>query len=309
MNNDVDSRALGEWLALQRPALHRYCSRLTGSLVDGEDAVQETLLKAVQSFPGPGVLDDPKAWLFRVAHNASMDLLRARARGPDLAGDDALEAFADANAASDGAWVARTALRYFMWLTPVERSCVVLMDVLGYTLQEITGITGRSLLAVKAALHRGRARLKEVVDSADAAALEPLGPGDRLLLEQYARRFNARDFDAVRAMLGDEVKLDLVGRRRMSGKPEVGSYFHNYAGVHDWHLSPGVLEGRPMLMVRDPADPRAPARYFVLLHFEDGKVTKIRDFRYARYATDLLPLSQVAPIDGGPPAPAASRLH
>jgi RNA polymerase sigma-70 factor, ECF subfamily len=302
MNSSIDLHEIGEWLALQRPALHRYCSRLTGSVLDGEDAVQETLLKAVQSFPGFGVVGEPKAWLFRVAHNASMDLLRLRARGPELAGAETLDAVPDESAASDASWVAHTALRFFMWLTPVERSCVVLMDVLGYSLQEITVITGRSLLAVKAALHRGRARLKEVADSEDGCGLEPLDGRQRRLLEQYASRFNARDFDAVRAMLGEEVKLDLVGRRRLSGKAEVGGYFRNYAAVNDWRFVPATLDGWPALMADHPADPDAP-RYFVLLAFEreHDQVASIRDFRYSRYAAQLLSLSQVIVLDAEPP--------
>src|SRR5215510_14211101 len=85
MHDTTDSDELAKWLALHRPALHRYCARMTGSIVDGEDAVQETLLKAVQSFPSFGALDDPKAWLFRVAHNCAIDVLRGRARLPERA--------------------------------------------------------------------------------------------------------------------------------------------------------------------------------------------------------------------------------
>lgn len=303
-----DHDELGEWLARQRPNLQRYCARLTGSLVDGEDAVQDTLLKAVQSFPGFAALDDPKAWLFRVAHNASMDLLRARARGPDAASDDLLEAAADPHAAGDTQWVARSALRCFMWLTPLERSCVVLMDVLGYTLQEIADITGRSVLAVKSALHRGRARLKEV-GGTDAEGPQPLGAADLVLLDEYARRFNARDFDGVRAMLGEEVRLDLVGRRRMNGKAEVGTYLHNYSGVHDWRFAVANLEGHAALVVTDPGRPADGPTYLVLLRFRDGKVQSIRDYRHARDVAGLLDLAAIAPADPSGGAAAGPMLH
>jgi len=305
MQAQSDNDELAQWLALQRPALHRYCSRLTGSVIDGEDAVQETLLKAIQAFPGFDALIDPKAWLFRVAHNATMDLLRSRAREPVLASDEFLEAVPD-SAAADTQWIARSALRYFMWLTPIERSCVVLMDVLGYTLQEISDITGRSVLAVKAALHRGRMRLKEVVDNADAIPTPPLAAEERLLLEQYAARFNARDFDGVRSMLGDEVRLDLVGRRQMHGKGEVGSYLHNYESVNDWHFVAGAIEGAPALIARHPQDGTGATQYVVLLRFAAGKVAQIRDFRYARYAADMLPLTQVDPLHNAPVPP---HLH
>jgi len=304
MHGQAESNELTHWLALQRPVLHRYCSRLTGSVIDGEDAVQDAMLKAIQAFPGFDQLIDPKAWLFRVAHNATMDLLRSRARAPALAPDEFLEAVPDPGAA-DTQWIARSALRYFMWLTPVERSCVVLMDVLGYTLQEIAEITDRSVLAVKAALHRGRSRLKEVVDNPEAHPAAPLAAEERRLLEEYAARFNARDFDGVRSMLGDEVRLDLVGRRQVQGKREVGSYLNNYESVNDWYFVPGVIEGAPALIARHPGDGNFTTQYLVLLGFEAGKVARIRDFRYARYAADMLPLTHVTPLaadDGQAPA-------
>ncbi len=76
------------------------------------------------------------------------------------------------------------------------------MDVLGYSLREVSEITGLSIPAVKAALHRGRIRIREVGqcerwDIAD----EVLSQGDLRRLAKYVDRFNARDFDAVRDML------------------------------------------------------------------------------------------------------------
>ena len=67
------------WLAEMRPCLHRYCARMTGSAIDGEDAVQEALLEATLAFPGFAELDEPLAWLFRVAQHCALDLLRAPA--------------------------------------------------------------------------------------------------------------------------------------------------------------------------------------------------------------------------------------
>jgi len=294
MNEKDGSGELGEWLTLQRPALHRYCSRMTGSVTDGEDAVQETMLKVVQSFPGFAALNDPKAWLFRVAHNASMDVLRARAKTPESMTDDALDAVADGGAFGEAKWVAKSALRYFMWLTPTERSCVILMDVLGYSLQEITEISGRSLLSVKAALHRGRTRLKEVAEGAMPPPLHTLDAQDLMLLELYTQRFNLRDFDGVRALLGEEVRLDLVGQVKWRGKAQVSTYVHNYSGSYDWAFTPGIVEGLPAAIAHDAADPTRAPLYFVILKFADGLVQHIQDFRYARYAMELLELTAVS---------------
>jgi RNA polymerase sigma-70 factor (ECF subfamily) len=54
-----------------------------------------------------------------------------------------------------------------------------------------------------------------------------------LFCSAYIDRFNARDFDAVRNMLADEVRLDLAGKQRVSGRSEVGKYFHNYSAIRD----------------------------------------------------------------------------
>jgi RNA polymerase sigma-70 factor (ECF subfamily) len=284
---------LSDWLALQRPALFRYCARMTGSVSDGEDAVQDTLLKTMQTFPGFGTLADPKAWLFRVAHNAAIDILRARQRAPQALSDELMAAVVDHGASSESHWVARSALRHFMWLTPAERSCVVLMDVLDYTLQDIAEITGKTTLAVKSALHRGRTRLKEVAESKDDRP--PLDEGDLVLLGQYAQRFNARDFDGVRELLSEEVRLDLVGRVKLRGKTEVSGYVGRYATSDDWKFVAGVVEGLPAIVVIDPREATMPPLYFVLMQIEAGLVSRIRDFRYARYANDVIDWATLFP--------------
>lgn len=289
---------LAPWLAGLRPRLHRYCARMTGSVIDGEDAVQETLLRAVESFPGFDALDDASAWLFRVAHNAAMDVLRARARRAATTMEDDMEQIPDPQASSESRWVAEVALRSFMQLAPLQRSCVILMDVLGYSLQELCGITGRSMLAVKAALHRGRKRLRDAAGQPDHTPAPILSDTERRLLAAYADRFNARDFDAVRDMLADEVRLDLVDRTRLSGKAQVSQYLHNYAGTKDWLLRPGWVEDRAALLVFEPGHEDEAPRYFVLLEWHGGKLAEIRDFRYARYVMADASVQALAEGDG-----------
>jgi RNA polymerase sigma-70 factor, ECF subfamily len=72
--------ALERLVTALRPKLHRYCARMTGSAIDGEDVVQEALLKAVQSVQRMDSVANPEAWLFRIAHNTTVDFLRRRAR-------------------------------------------------------------------------------------------------------------------------------------------------------------------------------------------------------------------------------------
>ena len=113
-----------------------------------------------------------------------------------------------------------------------------------------------------------------------------LADAERSRLAAYVERFNARDFDTLRDMLADEVRLELVSRLRRSGRSQVANYFGNYDRLADWHLVAGVVEGRPAVLVRDPANPSAAPAYFVLLEWAGDRIVNIRDFRYARYVTE-----------------------
>lgn len=274
-------------LAELRPQLHRYCARMTGSVIDGEDVLQETLVKAIEAFPHTGPLTNVEGWLFRIAHNAALDFLRRRSRREGAQdGDEALEAIADPDSEIERRQAAAASLRTLMRLPVAQRSSVILMDVLGHSLEEISEVLESTVPAVKANLHRGRQRLIELAAEPDDRPLPALAEADRLRLAAYVARFNARDFDALRAQLADEVKVDVVNRTRLSGRGEVGRYYGNYSQTTDWHLVPGLVEGRPAVVVLDPARPAGPPSYFMLIDWQDDRLLNVRDFRYARYVVD-----------------------
>lgn len=278
-------------LAALRPKLHRYCARMTGSVIDGEDVLQDALAKAFAALPGAGPIANPEGWLFRIAHNTALDFLRRRARSQTTLSDEDMNMVADPVNVTGDRQIVAAGLHTFMRLPVAQRSSVILMDVLGYSLQEIGSVLDTSIPTIKAALHRGRTRPRELADEPDDRPVPALSEPQRSLLDSYVDRFNARDFDAIRDMLADEVRLELVAKTRMNGRKEVGTYFHNYAQTQDWRFVIGFVEGRPAAIACDRST--GVPSYFVLLEWRGGKLLAIRDFRYARYAIDGAELSVI----------------
>ncbi|MBO9556936.1 sigma factor-like helix-turn-helix DNA-binding protein, partial [Cellulomonas sp.] len=193
------------------------------------------------------------------AHNTALDALRARKRQATF--DDTFAEVEDPAAAADARVAATASLAVLLRLPVAQRSCVVLIDVLGHSAEEPGQLLDLTLAATKAALHRGRERLKDLAQEPNAPP-PPLDAAERDRLRAYADRFNARDFDALRALLSEDVRLDLANRRRLDGRTDVSMYFTHYNSTTGWWLEPGLAEGRPALLVR--AGPDEPLRYVVL---------------------------------------------
>jgi RNA polymerase sigma-70 factor (ECF subfamily) len=270
-----------------RPRLHRYCARMVGSAFDGEDVVQDALTHAMEALPMAGHIENPQAWLLRIAHNTALDLLRRRKRRGIADDDIALADLADERSESDVRVAATASLGAFMHLPTLQRSSVLLSDVLGYSLAEIAELLNSSIAAVKAALHRGRAKLREFAESVEDGT-PPLPQADRARLRAYAERFNARDFDALRDLLSEEVRLDLVNRLRLKGRKDVSVYFARYREHPNWRVVPGSAEGRSVLMVSDPTVATTELAYVIVLDWVGDEIAAIRDFRYAPYVTEGL---------------------
>ena len=282
-----DADALNRLLVALRPRLHRYCARMVGSVIDAEDIVQDASIKAIEAFAGSPEIANPEAWLFQVAHNTALDALRKRARQPRFGDEEDLAMVSDPNDAVHQREAAAAGLHAFMRLPVAQRSSVILKDVLGYSLDEIGGITGSTLPAVKAALHRGREGLRAALAEPDDRPPPVLDPAERTRLAAYVARFNARDFDALRDMLAEDVQVELVTRTRLNGRAEVsGRYFGNYARTFDWHFEIGFVDRHAALIARDPNDATRPPAYFMLLGWSADHVATIRDFRHAAYVIE-----------------------
>ncbi|MER9894792.1 sigma-70 family RNA polymerase sigma factor [Mesorhizobium sp. M0119] len=264
-----------------RPRLHRYCARMAGSVIDGEDIVQEVLIKALQAIDGGAMVERPEQWLFRIAHNAAQDHLRRRNRERSRMTEADMSVIEDPSGSADSRLAAQTGLRSFMQLSVPQRSAVILVDVLGLSLHETCEVTGATLAATKAALHRGRAQLKLLALQPEQALAPRLDADDERRLRRYVDLFNARDFDAVRALIAEDVRLDVVNRVRLRGKAEASTYFGNYDRISDWTLSLGFVDGRPAILIRDPQAADGAVRGFMLVEWAGEEVIQIRDFRYA----------------------------
>jgi RNA polymerase sigma-70 factor, ECF subfamily len=264
---------------------------MMGSAFEGEDVVQDALIKATQCYALAGQIEKPKGWLFQIAHNAALDALRRRRRRLEVPQDGDVAGVLDVSRADERVAAAAN-LASFLALPAKQRSCVVLVDVLGYGLMETAAILGMSVAAVKAGLHRGRLRLREVAGLPDASPAA-LSTEQRRRLEEYADRFNARDFDALKDLLAEDVRLDLANRRRLEGKKDVSVYFTRYDSASDWRFSVGVAERRLALLVRDPTDPSAAVTHVVLIDWAGEKIVRISDYKYAPYVMERMAISEL----------------
>ncbi len=258
-----------------RPELHRYCARLTGSVIEGEDIVQETLAKAFYALSQSPEVPPLRPWLFRIAHNTAIDFLKSHGR-KTLDADAVVEEMASVDEAADP-MVVRAALHRFLTLPVWQRSAVILKDVLGHSLEETAETMGTTVLAVKAALVRGRAAFQQ--QEREGTEMKPTTRDE---LDRYARLFNARDWDGVRALISDDCRLDLVSKSQRRGK-QVGMYFSNYE-KQNVALRVVELDAERTLALAAYVDGAVEPAYFILVEHDDaGRITHIRDFRYVPY--------------------------
>jgi RNA polymerase sigma factor (sigma-70 family) len=272
-----------ERLQALRPRLHRYCARMTGSAVNGEDVLQDALVKALHARAQGAAVDNLESWLFRIAHNASLDFLRERSRNAVVALAEDLEA-----APLPEAEIVAIGFQTFLRLPELQRCAVILKDVLGHSVEEIAGIAACSVATAKSALQRGRAALRRLAQVPEDTRLPLMSDSDRRRINAYVELFRSGDFDAIRAMLAADVKLDLVNRLQLEGRDQIERYFTRYAQATQWRFALGAVEGLPAMLVFDSTGSMERPAHFVLIDWAESRIVGIRDFLFAPYVLEAI---------------------
>jgi RNA polymerase sigma-70 factor (ECF subfamily) len=288
-----DARYLAflETITNLRPSLHRYCSRMTGSVLDGEDVVQEALFQAYRKLD---TFDDARPlapWLFRIAHNRCVDFLRRRGVQEEA---EAHAVGPDSVVPVDppGPALGRAVEHLVSTLPPMERACVLLKDVFDYSLEDIAELVESTVGGVKAALSRGRSKLAAWpqrtspprAKSADAARL----------LHLYVERFNQQDWDGLRQLIAADARLRVADR--FAGPLMEAPYFTNYARTTvPWRLAVGDVDGEPAIILLHQRAGEWTPHSLVHLDVRDQRITRIADYTHTPWILQAATSVVVAP--------------
>jgi RNA polymerase sigma-70 factor (ECF subfamily) len=263
-----------ETITQLRPSLHRYCARMTGSVMDGEDVVQEALFKAYRKLDKFDANRPLKPWLFRIAHNLCIDFLRKR--GVRVEAESAAARSDRVEPTEPPVLGLGRALEHVVInLPPMERACVLLKEVLDYSLEEVAELVDSTVGGVKAALHRGRAKLAKA--PTQPASARSANPELTRIMNLYVERFNRRDWDGVRELISADARLMVADA--FAGRLANAPYFTNYERwPMPWKLAAGEVDGEPVVVILQPgADTWTPFS-MVRLNVVDQRIDGIRDY-------------------------------
>jgi RNA polymerase sigma-70 factor (ECF subfamily) len=279
-----------ETITQLRPSLHRYCARMTGSVMDGEDVVQEALFEAYRKLDEFDDSRPLKPWLFRIAHNRCIDFLRKRGIRVE-AETAAMEPEAAKPAEPAALGLGRAVEHLVTSLPPKERACVLLKDVFDYSLEEIAELVDSTVGGVKAALNRGRTKL--AASPAPTKASRSANPELTRIMRLYVDRFNRRDWDGVRELISADARLTVADA--FAGKLADAPYFRNYElWPMPWKLAMGEVDGEPVVIIlqrrTDAWTPHSIVRFSVT----DNRIDCIVDYAHCPWVISIADSVNVA---------------
>jgi RNA polymerase sigma-70 factor, ECF subfamily len=265
-----------------RPALHRYCARMTGSVTDGEDVVQDALFQAYRRLE---TFDDTRPmapWLFGIAHNQCIDFLRRHGVRKEAETAATVPDRVEPSVPI-GPELGRAVEHLVLNLPPMERACVLLKDVFDYSLEEIAGMVGSTVGGVKAALNRGRSKLAGLPQGAERQTAKSAAGKKNAevnqILQLYVDRFNRRDWDGIKELIVADAELRVADR--FAGKLVESGYF----GVYErwtvpWRLALGEVDGEAVIVrLHGEAGAWTP-NAVIRLEVAGGRVARIRDYSH-----------------------------
>ena len=299
-----------------RRELQLHCYRMLGSLHDAEDLVQETFLRAWRGLNGFEERSSFRTWLYRIATNACLNALAARARRvlPEMQGppfelppekmlatgtateiawlqpypDAALEGIADTAPGPDARYEMREAVQLafiaaIQHLPPRQRAVLMLRDVLGWSAAESARLLDTSVVSVNSALQRARATLEKQLPAGRPSA--PAAPSDRqrALLDRYVRTWETADVDGFVALLREDATMSMPPWRQWYlGRKAIRSFFVwalRSEGHGPFRLVPTAANGQPAFAVYARRhSPEWRAHAIQLLRLEGESIAAVTNF-------------------------------
>jgi RNA polymerase sigma-70 factor (ECF subfamily) len=285
-----------ETISQIRPGLHRYCSRMTGSVMDGEDVVQDALFEAYRKLDQ---FDDSRPlspWLFRIAHNRCIDFLRHRGVRDKAETNSAMVDFTTPRGpASLGI---RPALEFLvLTLPPKERACVLLKDVFDYSLEETAELVNSTVGGVKAALNRARTKLASYPAAQNSPRNIKADQEQARVMQLYVDRFNRRDWDGLRELISADASLRVADA--FAGRLTDSPYFGNYdRWSMPWKLALGQVDSeRAVIILQRGVDTWTPFG-IVRLIVNGAQINRISDYSHCPWVISTatsVALSAAAP--------------
>jgi RNA polymerase sigma-70 factor (TIGR02960 family) len=296
-----------------RRELHVHCYRMLASFDDAEDAVQETFMRAWrswESFEGDSAL---RAWLYRIATNVCVDMIRSRARRatgmrsfaevPWLQPypDRLLDEIVPSDQEPDEVVVSRETIELaflaaLQVLPPRQRAALILRDVMGWPASDTAVLLETSVAATNSALQRARATMQKHLPArrAEWAIPEP-SPEERALLEKFIDAHERMDAAAAVAIASEDLRVTMPPDMLVfDGMAMVSQLLERAFGEDrdgDWRLVPTVANRMPTAAsyLRRPGDSRFRAFKFDVLRIENGLIVEITTFGSAMFPAFGLP--------------------